>query len=56
MPDWSQFATKQDLAELESRLLRWLVGIFVGSVTVVGGSATGFLKAIGDLGPDASAV
>lgn len=44
LPDWSQFATKQDLAQglaqLESRLIRWMVGIFVGSVTVVGGLLT----------------
>ena len=23
IPDWSQFATKQDLAELKSDLMRW---------------------------------
>ena len=36
LPDWSQFVTRQDMAQLESRLIRWMVGIFVGSVTVVG--------------------
>ena len=40
LPDWSRFATKEDLAQLESRLIRWMVGIFVGSVTVVGGLLT----------------
>lgn len=33
LPDWSQFATKADLeqriSQLESRLVRWMVGILV---------------------------
>ena len=40
LPDWFRFATKEDLAQLGSRLIRWMVGIFVGSVTVVGGLLT----------------
>lgn len=58
LPDWSQFATKQDLArlegdmqrgfsDLESRLIRWMVGIFVGSVTVVGGLLTVLITVVG---------
>ena len=50
LPDWSQFATKQDLnqglVQLESRLIRWMVGIFVGSVTVVGGLLTVLLTIV----------
>ena len=30
LPDWSQFATKQGLAELESRLIRWMRWYFPG--------------------------
>ena len=37
IPDWSQFATKQ---ELESRLIRWMIGLFVDSVTVIEGLLT----------------
>ena len=40
IPDWSQFATKQDLAQLESRLIYWTIGILVGSVTVIEGLLT----------------
>ena len=47
LPDWSQFATRQDLAQLESRLIRWMVGIFVGSVTVVGGLLTVLITVVG---------
>ena len=46
LPDWSQFATRQDIAQLESRLIRWMVGIFVGSVTVVGGLLTVLLTIV----------
>ena len=50
LPDWSQLATKQDLnqglAQLESRLIRWMVGIFVGSVMVVGGLLTVLLTIV----------
>ena len=58
LPDWSQFVTKQDLArlagdmqrgfsDLESRLIRWMVGIFVGSVTIVGGLLTVLITVVG---------
>lgn len=40
LPDWSRLATKEDRAQLESRLIRWMVGIFAGSVTVVGSLLT----------------
>ena len=32
--------------QLESRLIRWMVGIFVGSVTVVGGLLTVLLTIV----------
>jgi len=39
LPDWSQFATRQDLkqglAELESRLIRWMVGIFLALASLL---------------------
>ena len=34
IPDWSQFATKQDLAELKSDLMRWQ-WIQMGAVVAV---------------------
>ena len=40
------FVTHQDLAHLESRLIRWMVGIFVSSVTVVGGLLTILLATV----------
>ena len=38
-PDWSQFATKDDLSHLESRLIRWMVGIFLTFLGLLGGLA-----------------
>ena len=39
LPDGSQFATrqalKQGLAELESRLIRWMVGIFMAIASLL---------------------
>ena len=37
--DWSQFATKHDLSQLESRLIRWMVGIFLTFLGLLGGLA-----------------
>ena len=39
IPDWSQFATKDDLSHLESRLIRWMVGIFLTFLGLLGGLA-----------------
>ena len=45
--NWSQFATRDDLSrleedmrQLESRLLLWLVGIFLTLLALLGGSVT----------------
>jgi len=46
IPNWSQFATKQDLAQLESRLIRWMIGIFVDGVTVIEGLLTVLLAIV----------
>ncbi len=51
LPDWSQFATKRDLHQLESRmenqmtrmenrLIRWMVGSFLTFFALLGGSVT----------------
>ncbi len=44
LPDWSQLATKQDLVELrgelESRLVRWMIGIFLAMASLL--AAQGF--------------
>jgi len=44
IPDWSQFATKTDLerglSQLESRLIRWMVGIFLAFLGLLGGLIT----------------
>ncbi len=40
LPDWSQFATKRDLHQLENRLIRWMVGIFLTFFALLGGSVT----------------
>ena len=48
IPDWSQFATKDDLekglsqldtrmSQSESRLIRWMVGIFLTFLGLLGG-------------------
>ena len=36
-PDWSQFATKDDLSHLESRLIRWMVGIYLTFLVLLAG-------------------
>lgn len=44
MPDWSQFVTKDALekgiSQVESRLVRWMVGIFLAFLTILGGLIT----------------
>ncbi len=47
LPDWSQFATKQDLAELRAEmkdlqgaLIRWMVGLFLTFTAVLGALMT----------------
>ena len=51
VPDWSQFATRQDLGQLESRLqlqmgqlesrlIRWMIGIFLTFLALLGGLIT----------------
>ena len=50
IPDWSQFATKSDLDRLESRLIRWMVGIFVAFLGILGGLITITLNIYGVLG------
>ncbi len=68
LPDWSQFATKQDLgrlrqdmsrlrqdlhqdmSRLESRLVRWMVGIFLTFLALLGGLVTLALNINGQLG------
>lgn len=51
LPDWSQFATKQDMSELKSELkldmsehrsslIRWMIGIFFGTFTLAGALLT----------------
>ena len=51
VPDWSQFATRQDLSQLESRLqlqmgqlesrlIRWMIGIFLTFLALLGGLIT----------------
>ncbi len=49
VPDWSQFATKQDLSQLESRLIRWMVGIFLTFLALLGGLMTLSLNIYGVL-------
>ena len=61
IPDWSQFATRQDLSSLESRLtqdmrslesrlIRWMVGIFLTFLALLGGLMTLSLNIYGVLG------
>lgn len=47
LPDWSQIATKQDLATLQSEmkdlqatLIRWMVGLFLTFTAVLGALLT----------------
>lgn len=51
VPDWSQFATKQDILDvksdikdLESRLIRWMVGIFLTILMAIGSLILGMLS------------
>ncbi len=39
-PYWSQTATKDDLSHLESRLIRWMVEIFLTFLALLGGLVT----------------
>lgn len=48
IPDWSQFATKSDIKDLESRLIRWMVGIFLTFLTVIGSLIFGMLSWLGN--------
>lgn len=55
IPDWSQFATKSDILDvksdikdLESRLIRWMVGIFLTFLTVIGSLIFGMLSWLGN--------
>ena len=61
IPDWSQFATKQDMSQLgnqldskmsqlESRLIRWMVGIFLTFLALLGGLTALSLNIAGLLG------
>ncbi len=57
IPDWSQFATKrdmsqlrQDMKQLESRLIRWMVGIFLTFLALLGRLITLSLNIYGMLG------
>ena len=51
LPDWSQFATKQDLkqglAELESRLIRWMVGTFLGMASLLAAAVSVLVAVLG---------
>lgn len=48
IPDWSQFATKSDIKDLESHLIRWMVGIFLTFLTVIGSLIFGMLSWLGN--------
>ena len=48
IPDWSQFATKQDILDfksdikdLEALLIRWMSGIFLDFLTTIGSQILG---------------
>ena len=58
LPDWSQFATRQDLAELrgdlrgemsrlESRLIRWMMGIFLATASLLAAAVSVLLAVLG---------
>ena len=54
MPDWSQFATKQDLVELrgemsglESRLVRWMMGIFLAMACLLAAAVSVLVAVLG---------
>lgn len=55
IPDWSQFATKQDILDfksdikdLEARLIRWMVGIFLTFLMAIGSLILGLLSWLGN--------
>ena len=51
LPDWSQFATKQDLtqglAELENRLVRWMMGIFLAMASLLAAAVSVLVAVLG---------
>lgn len=51
LPDWSQFVTRQDLkqglAELESRLIRWMVGIFLAIASLLAAAVSVLVAVLG---------
>ncbi len=55
LPDWPQFATKQDVLDvksdiknLEARLIRWMAGIFLILLTAIGSLILGLLSWLGN--------
>lgn len=52
IPDWPQFATKADLelqmSKLQGSLIRWMVGIFLTFLTVIGSLIFGLLSWLGN--------
>ena len=54
MPDWSQFATRQDLVELrgemsglESRLVRWMIGVFLAMASLLAAAVSVLVAVLG---------
>ena len=54
LPDWSQFATRQDLVELrgemsglESRLVRWMIGIFLAMASLLAAAVSVLVAVLG---------
>ena len=54
VPDWSQFVTKdaleKSISQVESRLVRWMVGIFLTFLGILGGLITLSLNIYNALG------
>lgn len=55
VPDWSQFATNQDILDvksdikdMEARLIRWMVGIFLTILMAIGSLILGMLSWLGN--------
>ena len=55
IPVWPQFATKQDILDvksdikdLEARLIRWMTGIFLAFLMVIGSLILGLLSWLGN--------
>lgn len=55
IPDWPQFATRQDILDvksdikdLEFRLIRWMVGIFLTILMAIGSLILGMLSWLGN--------